>query len=74
MTVRAVFTNKDGLLLPGLFVRLRVPLKKREALLVPNLALGIDQGGRYLLVVNKENVVEQQTGKNWSASGQLEGY
>jgi multidrug efflux pump subunit AcrA (membrane-fusion protein) len=43
-----------------LFVRLRAPLKKREALLAPNLALGIDQGGRYLLVVNKDNVVEQR--------------
>lgn len=60
LTVRAVFANKDGLLLPGLFVRLRAPLKKREALLAPNLALGIDQGGRYLLVVNKDNVVEQR--------------
>jgi membrane fusion protein, multidrug efflux system len=60
LMVRAVFNNKDGLLLPGLFVRLRVPLKKREALLVPNLALGIDQGGRYLLTVNSDNVVDQR--------------
>ncbi|MHB8202202.1 MAG: efflux RND transporter periplasmic adaptor subunit [Desulfomonilaceae bacterium] len=60
LTVRAVFPNKDGLLLPGLFVRIRVPLKKREALLVPNLAVGMDQGGHYLFVVNKDNIVEQK--------------
>lgn len=60
LTVRAVFVNNDGLLLPGLFVRIRVPLKKKEALLVPNLAVGIDQAGRYLLVVNGDNLVEQR--------------
>lgn len=60
LTVRAVFVNNDGLLLPGLFVRIRVPLKKKEALLVPNLAVGIDQGGRYVLVVNRDNLVEQR--------------
>ncbi|MDR3604120.1 MAG: efflux RND transporter periplasmic adaptor subunit [Syntrophaceae bacterium] len=60
LTVRAVFPNKDGLLLPGLFVRIRVPLKKREALLVPNLAVGMDQGGHYLFVVNKDSIVEQK--------------
>jgi multidrug efflux pump subunit AcrA (membrane-fusion protein) len=38
----------------------RVPTGKQEnALLVPDTALGTDQGGRYLLTVNKDNVVEQ---------------
>ncbi len=60
LTVRAVFPNRDGILLPGLFVRIHVPLKKREALLVPNLAVGMDQGGHYLFVVNKDSVVEQR--------------
>ena len=27
---------------------------------MPDVALGSDQGGRYLLVVNKDNVVEQR--------------
>ena len=31
-----------------------------DALLVPDVALGSDQGGRYVLVVNKDNVVEQR--------------
>ena len=60
LLIRAVFPNKSGILMPGLFVRVRVPLKKREVLLVRNLAFGIDQGGRYLLVVNKDNIVEQR--------------
>jgi multidrug efflux pump subunit AcrA (membrane-fusion protein) len=30
------------------------------ALLVPDTAIGSDQGGRYVLVVNKDNVVEQR--------------
>jgi multidrug efflux system membrane fusion protein len=48
-------------LLPGMFIRLRVPVDLREnALLVPERALGVDQGGRYLLVVNDQNVVEQR--------------
>ena len=34
--------------------------RRRTALLVPDVALGSDQGGRYVLVVNKDNVVEQR--------------
>lgn len=60
LLIRAVFPNKDGFLIPGLFVRIKVPLREREALLVPNLAVGLDQAGRYVLVVNKDNVVEQR--------------
>jgi multidrug efflux pump subunit AcrA (membrane-fusion protein) len=38
-----------------------VPVQQQpDALLVPEAALGSDQGGRYLLVVNGENVVEQR--------------
>jgi membrane fusion protein (multidrug efflux system) len=57
--VRGVFPNPDGSILPGLFVRLRVPVGRREgALLVPERALGTDQSGQYLLVVGPDNVVE----------------
>jgi multidrug efflux pump subunit AcrA (membrane-fusion protein) len=57
--VRGVFPNPDLAILPGFFVRLRVPLDRRkDALLVPERALGIDQTGSYLLVVNKADVVE----------------
>ncbi|MEW6348520.1 MAG: efflux RND transporter periplasmic adaptor subunit [Thermodesulfobacteriota bacterium] len=60
LQLRAVFPNDKNMLFAGLFVRVRVPLAKREALLVPNLAVGLDQGGRYVLVVKKDNLVEQR--------------
>jgi multidrug efflux system membrane fusion protein len=47
------------LLSPGLFVRIRFPLGKPfKALLLPQAAVSTDQGLKYLLVVNKEGVVE----------------
>jgi hypothetical protein len=54
--------NADRKLLPGYFARVRVPLLQDDtrALLVPDTALGSDQGGRYVLVVNAEDVVEQR--------------
>ncbi|MGC8658268.1 MAG: efflux RND transporter periplasmic adaptor subunit [Desulfomonilaceae bacterium] len=60
LTVRALFPNKDGLLLPGLFVRVRVPLQTSKAFLVPNVAVAMDQGGHYLLIVDQNNVVKQK--------------
>lgn len=60
--VRALLDNKDAVLLPGMFVRVRVPMQRDvEALLVPDRALGNGQQGRYVLVVNDKNVVEQRT-------------
>jgi RND family efflux transporter MFP subunit len=61
LAVRGLVPNPNRVLLPGYFVRIRVPTDRTEnALLVPDLALGTDQSGRYLLVVNRENLVEQR--------------
>jgi RND family efflux transporter MFP subunit len=61
LAVRGILKNPDRVLLPGYFARVRVPFDKTEkALLVPDVALGSDQAGRYVLVVNAENVVEQR--------------
>ena len=61
LAVRGVLPNPDRVLLPGYFVRVRVPFdEQKDALLVPDVALGTDQAGRYLLVVNAENDVEQR--------------
>jgi len=61
LSARAILQNPDRVLLPGLFVRVRVPTGTLDdALQVPETALGTDQGGRYLLVVGKDNVVEQR--------------
>ncbi len=59
--IRGVFPNPDGALVPGLFVRVRLPLENREnALLVPSRALASDQTGEYLLVVGKDDIVERR--------------
>ena len=41
LQARAIFPNEKGFLMPGLFVRVRVPIEKRKALLVPELAVGV---------------------------------
>jgi membrane fusion protein (multidrug efflux system) len=57
--LRGVFDNQDGLILPGMFVRMRIPYhQEANALLVPERALGVDQVGEYLLVVAKDDTVE----------------
>jgi RND family efflux transporter MFP subunit len=61
LAVRAVLDNKDHALLPGYFVRVRVPLGEQpDMLLVPDRAIGSDQSGQYVLVAGKDDVVEQR--------------
>ena len=60
LAVRAILANSDYILLPGYFVRVRIPSRPKPALLVSDAAIGSDQGGRYVLVVNKDSVVEQR--------------
>ena len=60
--VHGVFPNPPPYVLrPGLFVRLRVPVESiPDALLVPDRAIGNDQAGPYLLVLDKNNVVQRR--------------
>jgi membrane fusion protein, multidrug efflux system len=60
MQVRGVFPNTEGLYAAGMFVRIRVPIEKGMKLLVPDTAVQADQEGRYLLVVAKDDMVEQR--------------
>ncbi len=60
MRLRAVFENPEGLLQPGLFVRLRAVDTTGQMKLVPESALGRDQGGRFLLVVGEDGTVERR--------------
>jgi RND family efflux transporter MFP subunit len=72
LAVRGILPNPDRVLLPGFFVRVRVPFDEQvSALLVPDVALGSDQAGRYVLVVNGENVVEQRKVKTGPLEGDL---
>jgi membrane fusion protein, multidrug efflux system len=61
LQARGVIANQDYVFLPGLFVRVQVPVGKTDkALLVPDRALGVDQRGHYLLVLDQADVVEQR--------------
>jgi RND family efflux transporter MFP subunit len=72
LAVRGIIPNPNRVLLPGYFVRVRVPVdRQKDALLVPDTALGSDQSGRYLLVVNKDNAVEQRKVKTGPLEGEL---
>lgn len=57
--LRGILANPSRKLSSGMFARVRFPTEPaRDRLLVPAAALLSDQRGRYLLVVNSENVVE----------------
>ena len=59
--IRGVVPNDGGLLFPGAFVRVRMSAGMREnAVLVSERALGTDLGGKYVLVVVGDNIVEQR--------------
>ncbi len=59
---RAELANADQLVLPGMFVRVRLPFGDPEpALLVPDRAIGIDQSRRYVCVVGADDRVEHRT-------------
>ncbi len=56
--MRAVLKNEDTVLFPGLFARVRIQFGETQPLLVvPNSALGNDQEGDYVLVVDPSDIV-----------------
>ncbi len=74
VTVRAIFKNKDRVLLPGMFVRARIQEGTNDrALVVPQIGVTHDQKGQpTALVVDKDNKVQLRQlvtsgtyGQNW---------
>ena len=66
LQLRGTFENsqRPPRLLPGLFARIRMPEGERPDMpLVSERAIGNDQRGVYLMVVNAENVVERRSVK-----------
>jgi RND family efflux transporter MFP subunit len=62
LSARGLMQNTDLSLLPGMFVRVRVPLGvDKNALLVPDTAIGSDQAGAYVLIVDDQNVVQEKS-------------
>ncbi|MDX9884622.1 efflux RND transporter periplasmic adaptor subunit [Thauera sp.] len=77
VTLRAQFSNADDLLLPGMYVRARLPQGTRsDAILVPHKALSRDPLGNALVmavdaeskVVARPVQVAQSLGENWVVS------
>lgn len=59
--VRARFPNEDEFLHPGMFVRVHLPYgDSGMKLLIPERAIGTDQGQRYVLVVKDDNSTERR--------------
>ena len=59
LTLRAVFPNPNGLIVPGLYVTLIVESHDKENLpVIPQSAVQENQSGRFVLIVNNENQVE----------------
>lgn len=72
LQVRALFDNKDKAMLPGFFVRVRVPIGRNEkALLVRDDAIATNQLGSYLLVLGKDDTIEQKQVKTGQREGAL---
>jgi len=64
LTVRMLFPNQDGALVPGLFARVRLPVSAPEnALLISERAIGTDQSQKFVLTVAKDNTVSYRSVK-----------
>ena len=61
MEFRALLSNKEYALLPGLFVEVRIPIAKpKQQLTVPDTAIQYDQIGAYLLIATNDHIVVQK--------------
>jgi RND family efflux transporter MFP subunit len=67
---RAIFANPNGIFVPGMFGRIRVPGSPPHlALLIPDAAIGSEQARKYVLVVDDSGTVRQK----YVTLGQLDG-
>src|SRR6187551_59895 len=64
LILRMVFPNDDDALVPGLFARVRVPVSApTQTLLISERSIGTDQSQKFVLAVDKDNVVAYRTVK-----------
>jgi RND family efflux transporter MFP subunit len=70
--VRGVLPNNTHAITPGFFSRIKVPDGDAyQAVLVPERSIGVDQGQKYVLVVNGKNVVEYRAIETGAKHGRL---
>jgi len=58
--VRMIFANENEFLIPGMFVRTRIPLDTQQRLVIPQVAVSQDQAGFFVLVVGADGTVARQ--------------
>lgn len=71
LEVDSIFENPTGVILPGSYVRVKAIFGKIEAFVVPDIAVGADQLGRYVLTVNDKNIVERHAVRVGTAEGRM---
>ena len=72
LSMRAVLSNKDGLLMPGLFVRVGLTMGgPHKALTVPERAVMVEEGERFVYIVNDKNAIERRAVRVGQASDGL---
>lgn len=79
VSLRAIFPNSEGLVLPGLYVTLLVESQKKEQLpLIPQAAVQENQLGNFVLVIDDKNQVVtrhvdmgRRMGAMWVVNGGL---
>lgn len=59
IAMRVTVPNPDDMLLPGIYVDLKLVLDQADALLIPEKALGEDQLGQFVMIVEPNDVVKQ---------------
>jgi RND family efflux transporter MFP subunit len=61
LLLRGIFPNPQGMILAGMFARVQAPeAEAKPALLIPEVAIGFDQQGPYVMVVDGQNVVARR--------------
>jgi len=59
LQMRGAFSNSTGELIPGMYVRLRLPAQKVQAtLMIPEIAVSRNQMGSYILIVDSNSIVQ----------------
>jgi len=62
IAMRAIFKNEDKTLFAGVFTRVRIPLgDPKPMLVIPNSAVGNDQQGDYVFLLDANDVVVRRT-------------
>jgi RND family efflux transporter MFP subunit len=70
--VRGQIDNSSAQLMPGMYVMVKIPTTERpNAVLIPEMAINTDLGGKFLLAVGKDNILERRPLKLGATIGDM---